>query len=175
MWGARGPFCSRQQWLWWLWCQLCVVVAWPEPIPLRSNGNPAYWVSLESCKCHQDSHIIILGLQHWNDREKEKKVVHIVPNFANYLSFLTFLGSVSYALVFLMPWLMGNVEYQLVYQNNGNKQIISPIKRGPLWSPDMWEYVQINAKIKWNACINSIQIRINTYLSFVYSTVSKSI
>ncbi len=39
-----GHFCRRRPWLWRLWHQLCVVVAWPEPKPLWSNETPAWWV-----------------------------------------------------------------------------------------------------------------------------------
>jgi hypothetical protein len=43
-----------------------LIVAWPKPEPLWSNGIPAYWVSPESSKHHQGGRIIINWPQHRN-------------------------------------------------------------------------------------------------------------
>jgi hypothetical protein len=44
---------------------------------------------------------------------KGEVVVHIVPTTANYLRFLAYLVSVSYALVFLMPCLLRYVNMEI--------------------------------------------------------------
>jgi hypothetical protein len=51
-----------------------LIVGWPEPQPLWSNGTPAYWVLPESsCHCENNSHIL-LRLKHRNNREREKRL-----------------------------------------------------------------------------------------------------
>ncbi len=88
------------------------VVAWPEPKPLLSNGTTEYWVSPES-SCHCDNgYPIVLRPKLRNNREREKKVIHIVPRTANYHRFLAFLVSGSYAPVVFMPRLLGRKAIQ---------------------------------------------------------------
>jgi hypothetical protein len=63
---------------------------------------PAYWVSPESsCHCENNSHIVLRPKRR-NIREREKRL----STSANYLRFLAFLVSGSYAPVVLMPRLL---------------------------------------------------------------------
>ncbi len=53
---------------------IILIVAWPEPEPLWSNGTPAYWVLPESsCHCENDSHIV-LRPKRMNNGKREKRL-----------------------------------------------------------------------------------------------------
>ncbi len=89
--------------------QVALILAWPEPEPLWSNGTPSYWVSLESIAR-------TINTLYWDLKvgisKKREEVVRTVPRTANYLRFLTFFVSFCYALAFLMPQLLLRVKWQ---------------------------------------------------------------
>ncbi len=53
---------------------MLIVVVWPDPKTLRSDGTPAYWVLLESSCHYKNNQQIVLRPQRMNNQEKEKRL-----------------------------------------------------------------------------------------------------
>ncbi len=134
------------------------VVWWPQPKPLWSNG-PRHIGYCRKALVIVRTILTLYWGQNAGILEKEGKVIHIVPRTADYLRFMAFLVSGSYAPVVLMPHLLWQSFATLI--SDRTKIVHQVPSRKENDAHHAWPWVTL-PNLRFIHCANGVTVLLET-------------